>query len=195
MASYSELVGVAGAFVRAIAAGRPPAANSGLMERARLLLAEAGRGITRSSPWTPFERRVAIPPGRATIERVAQITGLPADDVEQAMHEHDADMEIWANSRYQVLVHRTHNPVWLSIKRIDQEVIHSWRDLQRIKNELIGPEFDALEIYPAEDKLVDQANQYHLWVFTDGRRLPFGFQHREVRGPSGIGEMQAEFEP
>lgn len=69
----------------------------------------------------------------------------------------------------------------LSIKRIDRETIHDWRDLQTIKNMLVGPSCEAIEIYPAEDRLVDTANQYHLWVFTDPTyRIPLGFQKRCV---------------
>lgn len=66
--------------------------------------------------------------------------------------------------------------LWLSIKRNDRECIHDWRDLQTIKNMLIGEENEAVEIYPAESRLVDTANQYHLWVFVDATiRFPFGF--------------------
>lgn len=63
-----------------------------------------------------------------------------------------------------------------SIKRIDRQPIRDWRHLQQIKNELGGPECEAVEIYPAESRLVDTANQFHLWVFVDPTiRLPFGF--------------------
>lgn len=63
--------------------------------------------------------------------------------------------------------------IHLSIKRHDKEPIHDWRDLQDIKNELVGPENEAIEIYPAESRLVDMANQYHSWVFADSRvRVP-----------------------
>ncbi len=78
----------------------------------------------------------------------------------------------------------------LSIKRHDRDVIlgKDWRDFQRIKNELCGEERDAIEIYPAESKLVDTANQYHLWVFPAGLQFPVGWQTRlvgEDMGDSG----------
>jgi hypothetical protein len=67
----------------------------------------------------------------------------------------------------------------LSIKRIDQEPVHDWRDLQRIKNQLLGPDCEAVELYPAEERLVDTANQYHLWGSTDPKfRFGFGFGTR-----------------
>lgn len=53
-----------------------------------------------------------------------------------------------------------------------------WRDLQRIKNELVGPERVAIQVYPADKTLVDQADLYHLWVLPEGMEIPFGL-HRE----------------
>ena len=49
----------------------------------------------------------------------------------------------------------------------------SWREKQRIKNELVGKERVAIEVYPPEEELVDTANMYHLWVLPPGERLHF----------------------
>lgn len=68
----------------------------------------------------------------------------------------------------------------LSIKRLDREPIHDWRDLQAIKNDIAGPEREAIELYPAESRLVDQANQFHLWVMPEGAKLQIGFSERIV---------------
>lgn len=73
--------------------------------------------------------------------------------------------------------------VWLSIKRTDRAAIHDWRDMQMIKNMIVGPEVEAVELYPAEDRLVDTSNQFHLWCFLDGYRLPFGYGERLVMVP------------
>lgn len=83
---------------------------------------------------------------------------------------------------------REHGPlVHLSIKRIDQAPVHDWRDLQRIKDELIGPECEAVELYPANSRLlVDTSNQFHLWCSRDASfRFPFGFGDRLVTDDSG----------
>jgi hypothetical protein len=32
-----------------------------------------------------------------------------------------------------------------------------------------------MEIYPAESRLVDTANQFHLWVLAPGVQVPIGF--------------------
>ena len=83
--------------------------------------------------------------------------------------------------------------VWLSIKRIDKEPLdeNHWRTLQRIKNELVGPECEGVELFPAESRLVDTSNQYHLWVLdnTDAR-FPFGFMERLVGEISVHGSKQ-----
>jgi hypothetical protein len=69
---------------------------------------------------------------------------------------------------------------WLSIKRNDRQTIHDWRELQRIKNMIMGEECEAVEIYPAESRVHDTANQYHLWCFAPGYQLPFGYMGRFV---------------
>jgi hypothetical protein len=85
---------------------------------------------------------------------------------------------------------------WLSIMRRDREVIRDWRDLQAIKNAIVGPEHEGFELYPAESRLVDTANQFHLFVFMDRRvRMPVGFVDREVTGTAeamAVGARQRE---
>jgi hypothetical protein len=71
--------------------------------------------------------------------------------------------------------------IHLSIKRVDRGVIRDWRVFQEIKNALVGPECEAIELYPAESRLVDSANQYHLWCFADPSiRVPVGYTERLV---------------
>lgn len=40
----------------------------------------------------------------------------------------------------------------------------TWDELQRIKNECLGEDVWCVEVYPAQDKLVDAMNQRHLFV-------------------------------
>lgn len=91
-----------------------------------------------------------------------------------------ASDNIWLNDLYQVVVKQVEMPAgdgWhLSIKRLDKAPITDWRHKQWIKNQLLGPEVEAVELYPAESRVVDSANQYHLWAFKDpGFRFPLGF--------------------
>lgn len=79
----------------------------------------------------------------------------------------------------------------LSIRRLDRAPHHDWRDFQRIKNELVGKEYEAVELYPAESRLVDTANQYWLFCLQDPEmRFPFGFAERLVNDESVGGAIQ-----
>lgn len=61
----------------------------------------------------------------------------------------------------------------LWIRAHDGSMPRSWSDLQRIKNELSGPDRVAVEVFPAVEELVDSANMAHLWVLPLGHSLPF----------------------
>jgi hypothetical protein len=98
------------------------------------------------------------------------------------------DEEQWANDQYVVYLRRATKaddedpdapaPIHLSIKNQDRSTRHDWRDFQRIKNQLCGPEWEAIELYPAESRLVDMANQYHLFCFPF--HVGLGFPKRLV---------------
>jgi len=70
----------------------------------------------------------------------------------------------------------------LDICRRDEQPCHNWSDLQDIKNQLHGPENEALELYPAESRLVDPSNHYLLWCVPKGIRLPIGHTTRVTNG-------------
>lgn len=96
-----------------------------------------------------------------------------------------AEGEQWyGNSRYSVAVRSLGGKpeiLHLSIHCHDRCTRHDWRDLQRIKNELVGEEYEAVELYPAKSRTVDTSNQYHLWVVLDADfRWPFGWGERYV---------------
>jgi hypothetical protein len=100
--------------------------------------------------------------------------------VEQSM-QHANPLQTWENDTYIVRVYHEPPFIQLDISRKDEKPCENWRHFQQIKNELVGPEFEAVELYPAETRLVDTANQYHLWVYADPNyRFPFGFQKRIV---------------
>lgn len=103
----------------------------------------------------------------------------------QVIYDETKNDLVYINEEYQVNVKNSKNYIHLSIKRIDKEPIHDWRDLQQIKNMLVGEETEALELYPAESRLVDTANQYHLWVLVDDEgnkiNMPFGYNQRLVQ--------------
>ena len=132
--------------------------------------------------------------------------------------------QCWQNNHYMVLVRRRTGPgwfdascscfngfpetvgeiTWLSIRRLDRKPIHDWRHFQKIKNDIVGEEAEAVEIYPAESRLTDTANQYHLFAYTphhtkgkgfEGFAVPLGFIHRHIQTnaeASQIGAVQRD---
>jgi hypothetical protein len=142
-------------------------------------------------PWMPLERSHLHPVEQQAHEALAREEGRP-------MHL-ALGHEKWANDEYQVTVLYQSDAlgdpqgdpspdgvVQLSIRR----------DKQAIKNEICGPEREAIEIYPAESRLVDGADSAHLWVMPTGAEVPFGFPEREVTDDrERRREMRVKFGP
>lgn len=76
-------------------------------------------------------------------------------------------LQIFENEIYSVQVRDNHPFIQLTIERRDLQPCRDWKHLQQIKNELIGPEHEAVELFPAESRLIDAGNQYHMWVHSD----------------------------
>lgn len=88
---------------------------------------------------------------------------------------------IFENNLYHVEIMPGQPFIHLDIARHDGGVCKNWRHFQQIKNELIGPEHEAIELFPAESRLVDAGNEYHLWVHATPKfRFPLGFPARFV---------------
>jgi hypothetical protein len=107
---------------------------------------------------------------------------------EATMAEHP--VEVWTNGEYEALIRRRDDgATHMSIKRLDRAPIRNWRIFQQIKNELLGEDVEAVELFPSEARLVDNANQYHLFGFPEGVRLPLGFPGGMViRDPDDVDE-------
>jgi len=126
-------------------------------------------------------QRAALDPAQVADIRDHLQRVYTSEKVEQLMRD-SFEGNIWLNDTYQVVERRFWNEalkrpmVHLSIKRRDREIIRDWRDLQEIKNELVGPDCEAVELFPDETRLVDTSNQYHLWALAEpGLHFPFGF--------------------
>lgn len=148
---------------------------------------------TNESPQPgPFDFFEAAPVEASPEERERMINqAMQADarltrDMAAAVIDDYTTDQIYLSTEYQVALRVAetgwdHDVLHLSIKRIDREPIRDWRALQSIKNAIVGEECEAFELYPAESRLVDTANQYHLWAFIDPTvRVPIGFVHRLV---------------
>lgn len=75
------------------------------------------------------------------------------------------------------VLHRTVKTEWgpvehLAIRNATSTDI-PWAVKQRVKDELIGTDRIALEVFPKTNELVDDANMYHIWVMPADFTLPF----------------------
>lgn len=90
----------------------------------------------------------------------------------------DGATELFADETYQVEVTSKGALAILSVSRIDGKPIGDWQPLQDIKNELLGPECEGLELYPAESRVINTATKRHLWCcVVEGYRFPIGWTH------------------
>lgn len=113
-----------------------------------------------------------------------QLSEVPEHHKAAWRHPSDEFQEVWRNDVYEVFVRYLHGdrfgPLHLSIKRHDREPITDWRHKQSIKNEVAGALREAFELFPAETRLVDAANQTHIWVMQDGAVIEVGFSRYAV---------------
>ena len=141
--------------------------------------------------WTPLLPAVGIRDKRREDALIADAQRAFPKATEEGLRkiiEDEMTVPVFRNLDYQVAMRKTPtgqfrldgtpiNIVHLSIRRIDRKPIRDWRDLQRIKNELVGPECEMVEIFPAESRLIDTANQFHLWGLDDPEmgKIAFGW--------------------
>ena len=176
-----------------------PKLRAGLTE-ALAIIQDAQRAADRFHPLKP-----ASIPRDSDEDRAARVTGIARslgvdhNVVARCLDDIDANDDVWLSRQYQVnaraidLDYPNAPPiVHLSIKRTDKLAAHDWRHFQAIKNQIVGDECEGVELYPAESRIVDTSNQYHLWVCTDPTfRFPFGWNEgRRVSNVSGGGSRQ-----
>lgn len=126
-----------------------------------------GKSLNTGDPqWTPFVEADIFDGNEEMKKKILEEPGFGG---------------VWINSIFQVSIRHVQDAyTWLCIVRRDRKAVHDWRHLQRIKNELVGYDREAMELYPAESRLVDTNNQYHLFVLPEGRAFPFGYTDRDV---------------
>ena len=85
--------------------------------------------------------------------------------------------DVFLNNLYQVNIKWNFGGmIHLSIKRRNKTPIMDWRHMQRIKNELLGPEYEMVQLFPAESRLVDTVNQYHFFAMPNQEKFPIGYE-------------------
>ncbi len=73
----------------------------------------------------------------------------------------------------------------LVIRRHDGQPIHAdWDTLQAIKNDILGADTLAVEIFPPDSRVIDEANWRHLWTLPAS--LPFGLHPLDKKQPGLI---------
>lgn len=72
-----------------------------------------------------------------------------------------------ARYRYQVKVRSSGRQ--LCIWRVDGGTSFPWFHLQQLKNEALGEEVCAVEVYPVQAHLVNEQNYRHLWEIAEDR--------------------------
>jgi hypothetical protein len=63
----------------------------------------------------------------------------------------------------------------LKVWREDGKDGITWDELQSLKNDCLGPDVLAVEIYPPKHRLTDEVNMRHLWEVPE-HVLPIGFK-------------------
>ncbi|WOH70657.1 hypothetical protein RX330_20380 [Bradyrhizobium sp. NDS-1] len=119
-----------------------------------------------TAAWEPLERIETPPPSEEDIA-LLMTRGSREDALKLLAVESTA--EYWQNAVFLVLKIQLGSGWFkLRIERRDGEPIsREWRLFQNIKNQLLGPECEALELYPAESRKIDSANMYHLYGVAD----------------------------
>jgi len=56
----------------------------------------------------------------------------------------------------------------------------TWPEMQRIKDELAGPEATAVEVYPPRSELVDEADMFHIWVLPGRLQFSLAMETRST---------------
>jgi hypothetical protein len=119
---------------------------------------------------------VVVKRKKKQLQKLSRVTPEEAM-VRYKRHEGHFRYEGYLNNRYSVQISDEATDwglvVHLWIQRHDGDMVRSWADMQRIKNELVGPNRVGVEVFPPVKELLDQANIAHIWVMPEGFVLPF----------------------
>lgn len=135
------------------------------------------------------------PVHRDVVEMTMKHYDMPEEQARAWLEEEHRQSRYFVNDLYQVMVApcgMDNKMLHLNIRRRDGGMVRDWRHFQQIKNEIAGPEREAVEIFPAESRKVDTTNKWHLWVFPEGFRVELGWPERDVSyderrdGPPGL---------
>lgn len=145
----------------------------------------------------PLVHAERIPKSTRDLKAFADRFGVTVKAIKKIFRKQQRGQQMWINELY--VVHK--RPVadgWieLSIRRQDRGHVVDWRHKQAIKNQLCGEECEGLELFPAESRLYDSANQFWIYVRAEpGELIPVGFNEgRHVSDEDIGGSKQRPFE-
>ena len=79
----------------------------------------------------------------------------------------------------------TYRFIYVLVNRCDGGTI-SWPELQEIKNQLVGQDRWAFQLFPAEAEKINMVNTYHLFAYPKGRKPKVG----RLSNNGGLCEMR-----
>lgn len=107
----------------------------------------------------------------------------------------------WRNSFYTVFRKELEpdqgldGPVRLDIRRNDGKAIREWKHLQRVKNEIVGEEREAVEIFPPQSMVTNMGTQQHLFVTPVGVSSIYVYEEKvRAEGLQGYGLLKGVIE-
>lgn len=112
----------------------------------------------------------------------------PMKLVDHSLSQEFYPCQVWENDRYGCLAtflpksHGTlfgHEVVRLGIQNQDQSARRDWRDFMAIKRDVLGPDWEAIELYPHDGRIIDPSNYFILYAIR--AEFPFG-----IAGPSKV---------
>jgi hypothetical protein len=116
--------------------------------------------------------QASLPDWRAVFPEAAAEISVPFEPLTREYT--DGFGEGWWSSQYSVtkrfyeydtVFGSRHGMIYLGISNVDQTARRDFRHFQAIKNQLAGEEWEGMEIYPAESRLVDPSNLFIIWCF------------------------------
>lgn len=82
-------------------------------------------------------------------------------------HLHTVQKAYIVDDTYRVYIAYTEKYTHIRIRRLDNQPIHCFSDFQAIKNEFLGKETEAIEVFPKVSNYIDNSNTYHLFSWPD----------------------------
>ena len=133
--------------------------------------------------WKPLRLTEEFMPLRPElIAETMKAYAMDEPTARKLLDEEHAKCRYWINDLYQIQTRQLSSGIMhICIRRRDGSMFKDWRHFQQIKNEVAGPEREAIELYPRESRLVDTSNKWHLWVMPEGTSMDgVGWTKRDV---------------